>query len=395
VPETAAHRAFFPIGKKTGLMHSDRTRSVNAADDMIASMGIHVHLAVAAERVSDTAWQRIYDKARRVVKHWTPRPLSLAWRHIGAVRVAQYGLDLETPEGLHLVGDAETLTTGESFRFPARLDRAAPRRDQADPPATSDCDVLVAVARWRASAGVGHPTWRHPTWRDLLGAKTQGLPYHVLIVALGLLAESSLPGAAVVYGEISAHDGEQARRGLAAILGEELELPVVVDAKRLRQRLAASLNGDELDRAIRVLGPLDPGAEAIAGDLLGLLRRAPDARVRYELEHVVRSCPDPARLDIGTRQLVHRLIEAIRSTMARGELRERIEQWGTGRTHEALARRTQQIGMTLTSNAWDTIEIAYLDELAFLYAALCIATTHWEVRHAVRGLLENRALRRA
>ena len=352
-------------------------------------MGIHVNLAVTTERVSPTAWQEIYDKARRVAKQWTPRPLSLAWRHIGAVQIAQYDLDLETPEGLHLVGDAETLTTGESFMFPARLDREAPRRERKGSPTSSDGDVLVAVARY-ASTGA-----ERVTWRDLLGAKTQGLPYHTLMVALGLLVESSLPGIAVVYGEISVRDCEQARRGLVAILGEEIELPVVADPERLRQRLAASLNADEVDRAVRVLGPPDPHEEAIYGDLLGLLRRSPGARVRHDLEHVVRSCPDPARLDTGTRQLLHQLLEAIRSTMARAELRERIEQWGLARTREALARRTQQVSMTLTSQAWDAIERADPDELAFLYAALCIATTQWEIHHAVRAILENRALRRA
>jgi hypothetical protein len=356
---------------------------------MIAHVGIHVHLAVATERVSPAAWQEIYDKAHRVANQWTPRPLSLAWRYIGAVQIAQYGLDFETPEGLHLVGDAETLTTGESFRFPARLDRVTPRRKRKGLLATSDDDVLVAVARY-VSTGA-----ERVTWRDLLGAKTQGLPYHTLMVALGLLVESSLPGVAVVYGEISTRDCEQARRGLATILGEELELPVVADAERLRQRLAASLNADELDRAIRVLGPPDPHEEALYGDLLGLLRRSPGARVRHDLEHVVRSCPDPARLDTETRQLLHQLLAVIRSTRARAELRERIEQWGPARTREALARRTQQVSMTLTSRAWDAIEVADLDELAFLYTALCIATTQWEVHHAVRAIVENRALRRA
>jgi len=91
-------------------------------------MGVRVHLAVVVDRVSDATWRRIYEKARRVAKHWTPRPLSLAWRQIGAVRVAQYVLDIEAADGLHVVGDLETLTTAESFVFPARLGRGVARR---------------------------------------------------------------------------------------------------------------------------------------------------------------------------------------------------------------------------------------------------------------------------
>ena len=84
-------------------------------------MGIHVYLAVAADRVSDAAWREIYEKARCVAYRWAPRPLGLAWRHIGDVRVAQYTPHLDTIEGLHIVGDADSLRTGESFVFPATL----------------------------------------------------------------------------------------------------------------------------------------------------------------------------------------------------------------------------------------------------------------------------------
>jgi hypothetical protein len=45
--------------------------------------------------------------------------------------------------------------------------------------------------------------------------------------------------------------------------------------------------------------------------------------------------------------------------------------------------------------AWDAIEAADLDKLAFLYGAICIDTSRWEVHHAVRAVLENRSLRRA
>lgn len=353
-------------------------------------MGIHVHLAVVADRVSDAAWHSIYEQGRRVAAQWTPRPLSLAWRQIGAERVAQYDLDIEGADGLHIVGDAETLATGESFVFPAVLDRSAPRGDRADPPAVPEGDVLAAVAlRNEPASALGLP------WCDVLGEQTQGLPYHALIVALGLLVEHALPGTAVVYGDISTRDAEQARRGLAAILGEDVAPPVVVDAERLRRRLAGTVPDGALDRAIRALGPPDPHAEAFAADLLGLLRSLPDGRLLHELEYVAPSCPDLDRLGGGTRELLHRLIEAIRSNIVLGELRERIEQWGAARTREAIARRTEQRGLRMTWRAWDALEAAGLDELAFAYGATCMDTTRWEVHQAVRAVLENRALRRA
>jgi len=139
-------------------------------------MGVRVHLAVVVDRVSDAAWHGIYEKARRVAKHWTPRPLSIAWRQIGAVRVAQYVLDIEDADGLHLVGDAETLTTAESFVFPARLGRGG--TGWGGSLATSHDDVLVALARQHAPEAAGLLRWcdlRRAAGRPRGGDRQAGL----------------------------------------------------------------------------------------------------------------------------------------------------------------------------------------------------------------------------
>lgn len=357
---------------------------------MIVCMGVYVHLDIVIDRVSDAAWHAIYERARRVAKQWIPRPLSLARCQVSAVQVAQYVLDVETADGLRLVGDAETLTTGESFVFPAKLTPPMFWHHREGSPAPSDDDLLVAIA---GPDVADHA--RQLQWRRLFGAKTQGLPYHTLIVALGLLVENSLPATAVVHGDISRRDGEQAQRGLASILGERFELPVVVDAPHLRRRLAAAMEGDILDQAICALSPPNPHGEAIAGDLLGLLRSLPDGRLQYELEHVVLSCRDPNVLSTGTRLVLNKLVEETRSNMVRGALRERVEQWGMARTLAALARRTMECGIVLTAMAWDAIKAADLDELAFLYGAVCRDMMSWEVHQVVRALLENSALRQA
>src|SRR6185369_16012576 len=46
-------------------------------------------------------------------------------------------------------------------------------------------------------------------------------------------------------------------------------------------------------------------------------------------------------------------------------------------------------GVRLTSMAWDAIETADLDELAFLIGVLCVGPMDLEVHHAVRAVLEN------
>jgi hypothetical protein len=86
-------------------------------------------------------------------------------------------------------------------------------------------------------------------------------------------------------------------------------------------------------------------------------------------------------------------IEAIHSIVARSELRHRVERLGAAQAREALALGTQVRHLRLTSMAWDAVETADLDELAFLIGATCFDTMRLETCQAVRAVLENRALR--
>lgn len=393
-------------------------------------MGVHVNLTVACERVSDDTWRAIYERARLVATRWTPRPLAIGSRQVGAVRVQQYVLDIEREGALRIVGDAETLAIGEQFVFPSWLpgaddwldaylvshndedsdwdedeldaaddeDSAGPYEDddwqdaaaaaaEDDARVVPDGDVLLAVA-----ANADPDRVRHPHSCGLFGDRTVGFPYHTLIVALGLLVENALPGTAVVHGDIDLEDGQDAVRGLTAILGEPFELPVVLDRARLRQRLAG-LPADLLEQLIGELGPPSAEVEAFLNQALAGFDSRPGAIFRDEMQTDIFSCTDPARLCPQTRRLLDHVVGFIESHAWRGELRERVERWGTSRTREAIAQQTQTSGIWLTSMAWDAIEAADLDELAFLYAASCVSVTDGDVRSVVRALFENRALR--
>ena len=50
--------------------------------------------------------------------------------------------------------------------------------------------------------------------------------------------------------------------------------------------------------------------------------------------------------------------------------------------------------MRFTSATWDTVETASLDELAFVYTAVCVDSYEWHLVHAFRGLVEDHRLRR-
>lgn len=228
-------------------------------------------------------------------------------------------------------------------------------------------------------------------WRTLFGAKTQGLPYHILMIALGLLVEHRLPRDAVVYGEISLRDAELARRGLATLLREHVELPVMLDPPRLRARLEGACDPEPLDDVME--SPADDAREAeLVADLRGIQRATPRSAILYELERVVCSCADPSLLGPGTLELLRLVVEKIEALVVAAELRERIAARENHRTRETIA---DQLGakLRLTSRAWDAVESSDTDDLAFMLAAASCCGRRLEEHLAVRGLLENPVLR--
>ena len=73
-------------------------------------------------------------------------------------------------------------------------------------------------------------------------------------------------------------------------------------------------------------------------------------------------------------------------------MRRRLKRWGAARTLEEIANRSC---MRLTSRTWDALEVADLDELAFVYTAVCMCDDEWHLHNAIRGVVENRTIRRA
>ncbi|HKY41315.1 MAG TPA: hypothetical protein VJN18_35525, partial [Polyangiaceae bacterium] len=113
-----------------------------------------------------------------------------------------------------------TKRTAESFDFPERFGAAT----SSELPGEEDALVeLASDSETRCST--------------LFGNKTQSQPYHTLIVAVATLVENRFPGVAVVTGDLSRRDGQDACDLLQRALHEDFRPPVVLDAARMRDRL--------------------------------------------------------------------------------------------------------------------------------------------------------------
>lgn len=192
-------------------------------------MGVHVALTIDAAAIEPSAWYELYRLARELLMAHPGGLLSEhhEQRHGLTRRILSRRIEHEAdhPTGRHLrvCGDLESLMTAESLR------------------------LYADIGHYRSAEGQGEDQRDH---RDLLhrmlddapglvrlAVRTQGFPYHVAVLAIAMLAESRLPGRALVSGDIDPMVCREAADLLAKQLGIRVALPLLVDAERLYDKL--------------------------------------------------------------------------------------------------------------------------------------------------------------
>jgi hypothetical protein len=73
---------------------------------------------------------------------------------------------------------------------------------------------------------------------DLFGNKTQGYPYHLALLAVGILLENRFPGRCFVHGDLEREAIDQTLLWVNAVLGTDFRTPVCNDGAALFERLS-------------------------------------------------------------------------------------------------------------------------------------------------------------
>lgn len=75
---------------------------------------------------------------------------------------------------------------------------------------------------------------------DLFGNKTQGYPYHLAVLAVGILFESRFPNHVYVFGDIDRSQVEHTILWMNSVLSSPVTLPICLDGPRLLTRLKSA-----------------------------------------------------------------------------------------------------------------------------------------------------------
>jgi hypothetical protein len=324
-------------------------------------LGIHVYLSIEPERIEPERWASLYDEVLRVVRGYPDGAMGLGPLDVQGVETRAYLDECVRDEVIYISGDRRSRLTGETFVFPRVLPR--PRHPLDGPESLLVKQVL-------------HDEW-YP--HHIFGGKTQGLPFHTLILAIAMLAENRLPGLAFATGDIVPADAEPACALLEGVLGGTFDPPIVVDEVRLREHLAEHLDEAQVEEGMELLWrPADP---AFYGDLLGLLKREPESRVRGDLDRRLVNVRRIDELDPFTVEVLETFARTVDEVFVRVDLHAKplgpFEVWDREPFMEWLARWSNQ-SFILTQAAWDELRETPIEQLQFCVALTLVRFTGFQ-----------------
>jgi len=209
-------------------------------------MSVYVSLHIDPEHIDSDRWRTVYQQTLQLLKAWQGDLFAARQENRGPHTRTVLSRKLLCHNGQRgdscwtVCGDFESKQYGEPFVLHADLNQYRHRGSQL-PMATTD-DILSRI--------VGEST---PNYAKVFHQKTQGLPYHIVVLAAAMWIEHNFPKSAFLSGDIDKAQCQKAARYISNNLGEEVLLPVCVSPDQLLSRLSYFSDGFErLDYFIKV-----------------------------------------------------------------------------------------------------------------------------------------------
>lgn len=171
-------------------------------------MGLHLHLRVNFKKIKAEDWESAWTDSLDAL-HRFPLPLCrLGAETINGRRRLIYARDLRinpghNDEGWKMEGDLMSGKRGETFCLNRNLS--------------------WYTGKYAGAEGEV----------DLWGSKTQGFPYHLALLAVGILLENRFPDHCYVFGDIDQNQTDAVIVWLETVYGKSFLPPLCLDAERL------------------------------------------------------------------------------------------------------------------------------------------------------------------
>lgn len=200
-------------------------------------MGIFIHMSIS-KAVTKREWEKVYEETLQLVKAF---PLAerrkVKCKGIDTIclvptveRDQTYGWNNEkTRRGWFADGDYETMHTAEEYSLYRELVQ------------DNEVEIDAGDAMLGALPAYLGYDWDEPICShsyDIWGAKTQGEPYHMYLLAIACLIEDRLGEKAFVYGDITRGQCKKAVELANQHLRKSIAVPDRCDMERFRKRVS-------------------------------------------------------------------------------------------------------------------------------------------------------------
>ncbi|KPA19155.1 hypothetical protein MHK_000639 [Candidatus Magnetomorum sp. HK-1] len=197
-------------------------------------MGVYIQLKTLNQYIPKNEWSALFDESLQLLKSKNIMGLRsdvIQYEGQPEVKRSYYSrnieMEIDDPAKHHwdVVGDIDSLLTAESFfmyRNPSNIESNQEPDD--------NIDIIQALIEEVDSDDYGD-------YNTIFNSKTQGYPYHYILLAVGMLVEDRFPKYAIVSGDIDRYQAIEAQKIIKDILKKDVALPVVTEWERLIDRI--------------------------------------------------------------------------------------------------------------------------------------------------------------
>jgi hypothetical protein len=196
-------------------------------------MGLYIHLSVNFKDISDKDWEAAWHESLDIFKKF-PLPLS---RHTIETKQGKkrhvYSKNLILDKGKkdecwYLEGDLLSMQTAETFTMYRHLE--AYKTEYTSHHGCFNDSVFKTKDSTYPSSSNGIELW---------DSKTQGYPFHLAILAVGIMLENKFPNNCYLHGDIEEKQVEVMLDWFEAVYSKTYLQPICFDADRLYEKLDA------------------------------------------------------------------------------------------------------------------------------------------------------------
>ncbi len=200
-------------------------------------MGINILLNIIPEKINPKEWSKVYEESIELLKKYPDEILGVKTikTEFGERRLYSRDIenDIDNPEkrNWRIEGDNKNKKFAETFRLYYNINNYLKVKTKN---INQVKDILL------------EKTPSKDNYTVVFSEKTQGCPYHSIILAIASLIETRFSPYALVSGNIDLIQSKEAINFANGVLKENVEMPVSVQPDKLFNRLSNFFTGKEL-----------------------------------------------------------------------------------------------------------------------------------------------------